>query len=105
MKKILLILFVLLTFFTLNYLAFAECESDSNQSRIGRLPCPLVLKNCTTLQALEENKYLNKDQVYSVTEVEAACKSCVIKLSRDSECITRGLKKCRKNFTLGPPQI
>lgn len=91
----------------------ALAEGESNHSRIGRLPCPLVLKNCTSIQALEENDYLPQKSeeetlegyinatniIYTPEELENFCKSCVVKLSRDSKCITRGIKKCKKNFT------
>lgn len=111
MKKTLLILLIL-TFFTLNYPVSAT-EYEHPYSRIGRLPCPLVLKNCTTIQSLEENEYLpprpqdqNLDDytnainnIYTSEELQNFCKSCVVKLSRDSKCINRGIKKCRKNFS------
>lgn len=119
MKKILLTLLTL-TLFTLNYSASAECDSVSNQSRIGRLPCPRVLANCITIQALEENHYLpekpaNQSQVdyeigielsHTADELIDICKSCVVQLSRDSKCINRGIKKCRKEYTLPviPPE-
>jgi hypothetical protein len=97
MKNPLSVLFVFVLFL-INYPAFAECEPNYSSSRIGRLPCPLVLKNCTTFHALKENHYAEKDEKYSVEEVQGFCKRCVIDLSRDLKCITRGTKKCVINF-------
>lgn len=111
MKKLLPTLFVFVLF-TFSCSVFAE--EPINYSRIGKLPCPRVLANCITIEALEENHYLpekpeGQSDVDYIIEIETThtpdeliniCKSCVVKLSRDSKCINRGIKKCRKEYTL-----
>ena len=111
MKKTLPILFIL-TLFTSAYPTFAECESDYNQYRIGRLPCPLVLKNCITIEALEENHYLPPKQEgqseseyelqilnsYTPQQLQDLCKSCVVAQSKTSKCINRAFRQCRKHY-------
>lgn len=106
MKKTLSILLVFV-FSTLSYPAFAMNENI----RLKRLSCPRVLDECTSIQALEENEYLPPDddddleayiegilQDYTPEELQNICKSCIVANSRDSKCINRGIKKCRKNF-------
>jgi hypothetical protein len=100
MKKSLSIFFVL-TLFVINYPAFAA----------KRLPCSKVLSTCTSIQGLEEEEFLpsNEDDDleayiegilndYTAEELESICKSCVVAKSRDSKCINRGIKKCKKSL-------
>lgn len=111
MKNILLSILVLLT---LNQPVFSQCQSDDDQCRIGKLGCPQVLRNCTTIIGLRENKYLPpKDEAsleneahyqdtiketYTSEQLFGFCKSCVVSLSKSSSCINKALNKCRKSF-------
>ena len=106
MKKPLSVLFVFVLFI-FSYSAFASSEYN----RFRRLSCPKVLEECTTIQALEENEYLPPDENddlevyiegilenYTPEELQDICKSCIVAKSRDSKCINRGIKKCRKKL-------
>ena len=106
MKKTLSILFIFVLF-TLNYPAFAA----SKYNHFKRLPCSQVLSDCTSIQGLEEEEYLPPDEnddleayvegildTYTSAELQDICKSCVVAKSKDSRCINRGIKKCRKQF-------
>ena len=106
MKKTLSILFVFVLF-TLNYPSFAA----SKYNHFKRLPCSQVLSDCTSIQGLEEEEYLPPDEnsdleayiegilaTYTPEELQDICKSCIVAKSRNSKCINRGIKKCRKNF-------
>ena len=106
MKKTLSIFFTFVLF-TLNYPAFAASEYN----HFKRLPCSQVLDSCATIQDLEENEYLPPDENndleayiegilndYTLEELQDLCKSCIVAKSRNSKCINRGIKKCRKNF-------
>ena len=105
MKKTLSILFVFVLF-TLSSPAFATSEH-----KYRKLSCSKVLDSCTTIQDLEENEYLPPDENddleayiegildnYTPEELQDICKSCIVAKSKDSKCINRGIKKCRKQF-------
>ena len=110
MKKTLPILFIF-ALSILNYPVFAVSE----YSHFKRFPCSQVLSNCTSIQGLEEEEYLPPDDdddleayiegildTYTSEELQDICKSCVVAKSRNSKCINRGIKKCKKE--LGPKQ-
>ena len=110
MKQTLSIFFIF-AFFTFNYPAFAV----SKYNHFKRLSCSQVLSDCTSIQGLEEEEYLPPDEdddleayieeildTYTSEELQDICKSCVVTKSRNSKCINRGIKKCKKE--LGPKQ-
>ena len=107
MKKILSILVVFVLFV---FCCSAFAASTSNHFR--RLSCPRVLSICTNIQGLEEEEFLPPDEDddleayiegilddYTSEELQDICKSCIVAKSRDSKCINRGIKKCRKKFS------
>ncbi len=106
MKKPLSILFVF-AFFTFSCSALAISEPKY----FRRLSCSKVLDSCTSIQDLEKNEYLPPDEnddlesyvegildTYTPEELQDICKSCIVAKSRDSKCINKGIKKCRKSF-------
>ncbi len=106
MKKALSILFI---FALLTFSCSALAANENNHFR--RLSCPKVLDSCTTIQDLEENEFLPPDEnddleayieqildTFTSEELQNICKSCIVAKSRNSKCINRGIKKCRKQF-------